>query len=304
MNNARILCEANITPVDAQNPEWVDDGSGKNPDVKGNPRYFRNPPAYAYLRARGAEPYFMVYEGTLNRSNWWSTSGVPHTDGLSYQDGANSNPPTENAVKACARLAGNASLYGVAADDYLPIVFDIENASVALDLNSTWQTQLQNVFNCAKWAREVNQYSSIMHYGIFPYAVGAQADSFWGSVEVKNILDALTHINPFLYFWDIPAFSLNQMFDETDVITRALDRYAPDVPRVMTVCPYYQIYWPQNARNPAAAAKKAGQPVPSAFWRKWLKYLVDRDYNIALWGVSLDSAGRAAITAALDLAYS
>lgn len=310
MNNARLFTDFNITPIFFPNPLWANDGAnggaGSDPDKRGNPKWLQNLPVSDYMRARGFEFAPMVYEGTLNRSSLWSRDGLPHNNPLDWSlEENNSNPPVEKAVKACARLAANASMYGANVDDFPPIVFDLENPSVGIDLNGNWSSSLQNVYSCAKWSREVNPHSALMHYSIFPYTVGLKENDFWGSVEVKNTLDTLTHIAPSVYFWDVPAFSPNVAFDEVDEVTRALDKYCPHMPRVMIVTPYYQIYWPQNAKNPSAAAKKNGQPVASGLWRRWIKYLVDRDYHLYYWGLtSLDSPTRAAISAAVDLAYS
>jgi hypothetical protein len=304
MTKARVFCDVNPTPIFRENPEYVDDGTKAETDKKGRPRFVRNFPASDYLRTRGVESIFSVYEGTLNGAPMWSDNGVPRAgvNGrvLDWSKVAHfGGTVDEQATKACARLALNPNLYAVpntpALNPYLPIVFDLEPGGVGYDLNTprSWPAAYENILKLLTWSREVNPKSALAMLWTFPFGRDASSDAFWRTDAMREILGRINYLNPTLYFTEVAWPSTTYIFDQADYVLSACRKYAPEIPVLVTVNPTYQLYGDQTG-NP-----KNGTRVEESLWRRFLRYLVDRDCHIEVWH---DGTIAAATTANLNIA--
>lgn len=354
-NRIRIFHDSNITPIFGPNPFWKNDGKdggrGTDPDTKGNAKWVRNYPTHDVAAAMGYEPAPLVYDGTANRSDWYCSGGVPDPAGIyQWENRNNCAPPRKDAVQALARLYATADMYGAKVPDFAPMIFDLENPTVGLDVPARgapvhvpetnpevvpwnrrakdgsrdgltiggaadarpasppgamlparyarlledgpepWAANLENVHNCIRWAREVNPHSALSHYEIFPFGWPRDPGGverlarFWDSSAVREVIESMDFVAPCLYTWDLPTINPSLWFDTLSRVVRALDRYAPNTPRIIFMNATYQVYWPHNVRNPDIA-KLNGRNLPNKLWRAQCRAAVDWGFSaIYKWG--------------------
>lgn len=219
-----------------------------------------NAPLHDYMRAKGFDPVFMAYEGTLNRSGWWSKNGVPtvpaHIDRTqtdrgwgesSADDENNSAPPVKKAVQACARLAMDARRFGADVPAVLPMMFDLENATVGIDIeNGTteqWKAALRNVVNTLEWSREVNPISPLSHWALLPFTARNKDNlaRFWDLPLARRVVDLVAYMVPWVYHWDAfavtPALAIEAAYLEVE----GARKVKPGARPVLCVDPFYAI---------------------------------------------------------------
>ncbi len=269
----RLYTDYNLTPIQLPNPAWDLD--------KSKPRWVQNYPCDAYAASLGFERAFMVYDGTLNRATRWANDDLtlrPAND-LRPDEGNHSSPPDDFAVKACAKLAMQADHYVAGTPRSRPIMFDLEggmwsewDAKSALTVAQHFATMTKAI----RTARDAA--NGHLHAGAFgwPNQIDYLPDA---TAEMREWAITTSYVAP--CFYTVPSLIPDAAwFDEVETRTSYIDRLFPHLPRIAVLCPTYQVWWKDSYPD---LAPLDGKPVPSGLWKKQLKFVIDRGYDVMLW---------------------
>lgn len=299
-SRVQLYCDVNLTPIKGPNPLWT----GANDKI--HPQWIQQYPLYDSLISFGFRELFFIYEGTLNRGPIFlkddgSVSDADHLDWS--REGNFCNPPIESVVRRVSTLP--AGIQGDWASNpqrmfpwvsksqlHMPMCFDIENASMGLSVDSTdaeKRVMVQRYGDLVRWAKESAPFSKVGVYGFPPMANGdllnskARLDNYRSyHPMVKELAEPyLDFAMPSFYNWDLPAASPNTWFDQVEETTRLLDEFFPNLPRIATLTPTYQIY---NPIYWSQVKQLSNVAIPLNVWTKQIQYLVDRDYDLCVWG--------------------
>jgi hypothetical protein len=289
----RVYFDTNLTPIAwIENPRWINDGRRSDPDPLGRPRLLMNPAGWIeYATARGFVPVMFAYTATLNRAFVWADDdGNPRPmrvwlgggRALNWKRGNENHcdPPNLTAVRAVARLAAKPATYGFGGPPRA-VVFDLEQTKT-MNLTADVPTATRREM-VARWVDAVRAVK----------AEGVDAGIWFGPPFWPEKPDTIEDERRLAA--ELPALWV-ETYNTDLTVTReqyvaAMDRVAATVrgafPNykgriVATVCPFWQIIWPQN--DPPEVAALKDKPVDLERWEWQMRHLLaDRGWDVAIW---------------------
>lgn len=294
MRTPRIYQDTNLTPISMPNPDFVEGGT--------KPKWIPQFPLWSQLRKLGFEDSFMLYDGTLNRAPVWCNDDFTFkkADALDWDRQGNfAMPPQERAVQMCMQLNNQAGVYQANTKAYNPIVFDLENASVnytdspfASLSDPLGREKIENLTKAVQYAKNFSRWAISPPVGHYQYPMplnnhltNRQTEQWFIASGLRDLCDVLDFVCPSYYNVNWHHWSLgspNSWFDAVDLQTKFYDRWCSHLPRMATVTPTFSVYWPEQEQY-KKYLPDADKAVPLATWRKQLRYLAERDYDIFLW---------------------
>ncbi len=300
----RVMFDYNPTPIYGPNPKFLK--GSPEPDKSGEYAWNRVSDSSEYMFKLGFEPSFMVYNGTLNRSQIWfdKTKDEFRLDlkpafnrlDLDYSfEGNHSDPVTPEGARACGFLSRNPWVFGAKLQPYRAISIDIEGTKTYnFEVNSfdsamqqihAW-TDMFKEFRKTTNSTELYSYFLQGYYSSFKKVLPnltAEQDAEMKQADA-DMMHLLSGIHACFYNWDVPTENPGLWFAQVD---QAAGQIETDYPwmkynRWAVITPTYQIYWPQSMQDWGNRAK-AEKPVDMATWQRQIKYLVDRGWHIYIW---------------------
>lgn len=288
MKTPELYCDVNITPIRGPNPEW---SAGDTVHAQ----WIQNSPCYDYMKTLGFRDMPMIYDGTLNRILTYTKEDGTFADANNIdwnKEGNYSAPPQEKAVRAFARLTQNVKQSAPQSENFLPFLFDLENAAMGISIDASdadREALIQTKYLPAvQWAKLEAPYSRVGWYSLPPMPNGDGLNTIkrfqdyqkYNTTYLQEMANWIDFAAPGFYNWDLPAANPGQWFDQVEMMTTILDKNFSHLPRVAVITPTYQIYNPGYWKQ---VADLNGKPIPPDLWKKQCRFLVERDYDLYLW---------------------
>lgn len=199
------------------------------------------------------------------------------------------NPPVQQAVQACGRLATTPEKYGGTGKPYLPIFFDLENASTTpLDYGTSTDNQKEAfaeiIYNCAAWSRSVNDGSDYGYYALpisgYPLVNDARVTGYYRMHEIL----ASTYNNVYttylteMYVTNMEIRNPDHLFTKIEHSITIHKRYFGNLRPIAVVNPVQQVLF-----GDTTLPGENNRPVDLELWNRMLLYLVDRGCDLMIW---------------------
>jgi hypothetical protein len=310
MKRARIYQDVNLTPIAQPNPKWrgsdgksIAEGSvDPNPMPDGTPKWIQNFPLYDSMKELGFEEMQMIYDGTLNRAPVWCKDDFSFVKPgeLDWTRGGNlSAPPQKQAVEMIMHLNNQGDAFVPGGTPHLPIIFDLENPSVNYN-DSMFETfndgkeKIENLVNAVNYAKGWSRWGNVPPVGHYQYPMmltnfgeNRQTDVWFSNSGLQELVDTIDFVAPSFYTINWMIDHPQNWFDGVQSFTSFYDRRCKHLPKVAVVCPAYQAYWPEQDIYKKYIPFN-NQPVDLEVWKKQLRFLVERDYDIFVWAGFLE----------------
>jgi hypothetical protein len=310
MKRARIYQDVNLTPIQQPNPKWkgadgktIDQGStDPNPMPDGTPKWIQNFPLYDSMKELGFEEMQMIYDGTLNRAPVWCKDdfSLVKPGELDWTRGGNlASPPQKQAIEMIMHLNNQGDAFVKGGTSHLPIIFDLENQSVNYNDSmfenfNDGKEKIENLVNAVNYAKGWSRWGVVPPVGHYQYPMmlnnfgeNRQTDVWFANSGLQDLIDVIDFAAPSFYTINWMIDNPQNWFDMVQAFTSFYERRCKHLPRVAVVCPAYQAYWPEQQIYQKYIPFN-NQPVPLEVWKKQLRFLVDRDYDIFVWAGNLE----------------